>query len=147
MRLKKMTIEGALQFFGQKLKNELNEGNRQVFRMLLNAYNRYQEDEKDGVDYLFNLQSHEDLEHCVKCGMVASEINQLWVEGCDMNLNETNDIYFFYGYNHKELKVLALTYVQDMLVVYMDEILECMFKYPFAEDYKELWISFIEVVE
>ena len=36
-----------------------------ITRYVLDAYNAYQEQERDGVDYIFNIHNREDLACCV----------------------------------------------------------------------------------
>ena len=44
---------------------------------ILNAYNRFQEDERDGVDYIFDINKNEDLVCCANGGMTADEIARM----------------------------------------------------------------------
>ena len=63
---------------------------------LLNAYNRWQEDEKDGVDYIFHIDKQDDLISCVNGGMTSEDIVKLrkrtnaGMMDCKNALTETN---------------------------------------------------------
>ena len=57
-----------------RIKFMLNKPSGDYFNMLLLAYNRWQEDEHSGVDYIFNINNPDDLIDCIKGGLTADEI-------------------------------------------------------------------------
>ena len=46
--------------------------------MLLGAFNQWQEDERSGVDYIFDINNKEDLKYLVDNGMITA-IGIAWV--------------------------------------------------------------------
>ena len=76
----------------QKMTNENGCGN--VTLLVLGAYNRFQEDERDGADYIFNINDVNDLKCCIDGGMSTCEIssiyNKLREKHC--NLNQIYDL-------------------------------------------------------
>ena len=48
-----------------------------VLKMVLAAYNDYQESERDGVDYIFDIENTNDLKCCIDGGMTAKAIGGL----------------------------------------------------------------------
>ena len=55
-----------------------------AFEIALNAYNRYQEDECDGADYVFSIHFQNDLLDLVKRGTTAHEIADMVASGFTM---------------------------------------------------------------
>lgn len=76
----------------------------ETLSIILNAYNRYQEDERDGVDYIFDITDQDDLSYLVsKCDFSSAQIynvHALWVQ-------EKITPYFRYGVNYPEPKVIS----------------------------------------
>jgi hypothetical protein len=124
------------------LKNEIvneimkNFNNSSVFEKILKAYNRVETDERDGVDYLFNLNNQEDLLTLVRGGMTAKEIYEL-------QKNATETTYFFFGCNYKSPKCLTYNQVISQLKNSLDDIVKFMFAYPFVEEYRQLYVEFV----
>ena len=57
-----------------RITNDLNNGEPDIFGKVLDAYNRYQEDERGAVDYIFDLTNQSDLKCLVDNGLCATEI-------------------------------------------------------------------------
>lgn len=114
-----------------------------VFRMLLRAYNDYQESERDGVDYIFDINNTDDVIHCISGGMTMEEMVRLW-NGSQSNHTE----YFLYGVNYDEAKVFY-TYEQVVsnLIGWLDEVLSDIIAYPWYYDsYKEVYTAYVSDV-
>lgn len=103
--------------------------------LIFNAYNRMQEDETDGVDYIFNLNNQEDLIRCVKGGLKAKEIAELY--------QMRNSDYFYFGCNHEKPHNLTATELQNQLFNSIEDIVKFMLAYPFVKEYKELYIKYV----
>jgi hypothetical protein len=108
--------------------------------MLLKAYNRYQEDERDGVDYIFNINNQDDLITCIQGGLTAKEIvnfhNRVksWV-------NPTP--HFLFGCNHKEMKPMGRDNIVDAIVAVLDELIDNIIAYPWVEEYRAVYTHYI----
>ena len=108
--------------------------------MLLKAYNRYQEDQRDGVDYIFNINNQDDLITCIQGGLTAEEIvnfhNRVksWV-------NPTP--YFLFGCNHKEMKPMGRDNIIDAIVAVLDELIDKIMAYPWVEEYRAVYTYYI----
>jgi hypothetical protein len=62
--------------------------------MLLAAYNEWQEDEKDGADYIFDINDEKDLKYIVERGLLSAKGIAYVVDNVDTGLfrfNYTND--------------------------------------------------------
>jgi hypothetical protein len=108
--------------------------------MLLKAYNRYQEDERDGVDYIFNINNQDDLITCIQGGLTAEEIVKFhnrvksWV-------NPTP--HFLFGCNHKEMKPMGRDNIINAIVAVLDEIIDNIIAYPWVEEYRAVYTHYI----
>jgi hypothetical protein len=108
--------------------------------MLLKAYNRYQEDERDGVDYIFSINNKDDLITCIKGGLTAEDIvnfhNRIksWA-------NPTP--HFLFGCNHKEMKPMGSDNIVDAIVAVLDELLDNIITYPWVEEYRAVYTHYI----
>ena len=102
--------------------------------LIFKAYNRMQEDETDGTDYIFDLNKQKDLVCCIKGGLTAEEIAILY------NLGETK--YFHFNAN-KGAYSLSIQEMENLLFSSIDDIVRFMFAYPFIEEYKELYTKYV----
>jgi len=105
---------------------------------ILKVYNDYQENEKDGIDYIFNMNNNEDLICIIKGGCTAYEIGMAFIS----NTNKRNNTsFFFYGINHPKIEMLNLLEIYNILILYREEIAMYILKYP--NRYMGLYNKFI----
>jgi hypothetical protein len=109
-----------------------------IFNKVLMAYNQYQEDERFGVDYIFDLDNQEDLKTLVKCGVTAAEISRLYNDNESANSN-----YLYCGENHTNLRCLNMNELFYQLTANMEEIVLCMLAYPYIDGYTPLYQEFV----
>lgn len=76
-----------------KEKNKRDE----LYANLLSIYNAYQENERDGVDYIFNLYDREDAK-CLLDVVSIADLADLHQDVVDGKATQ----YFFFGQNHDE---------------------------------------------
>lgn len=111
--------------------------NENLIAVTLDAYNCYQEEERDGVDYIFNLNNADDLKCCVEGGLTASEIAEM-VNNVEKKYYTP---YFFFGVNHPSPKQLkGFKKLTDQLIANVDEVVRKALAYPFFDGYKEFYI-------
>ena len=116
-------------FTGNKLDNLLH--------IVLDAFNLYQEGERDGVDYLFHIENMDDVKCCIHGGMTTKEIAAAYF---DFKAHHHTG-YFFFGQNYSEPKMVATqAELIDIFVGYLHDILLRVFCYPYSsEAYKALY--------
>lgn len=108
--------------------------------MLLKAYNRYQEDERDGVDYIFNINNQDDLITCIQGGLTAKDIVnfhnkvQSWAKPTP---------HFLFGCNHKEMTPMGSDNIVDAIVAVLDELIDNIIAYPWVEEYRAVYTYYI----
>lgn len=108
----------------------------QCRQMLLKAYNRYQEDERDGVDYIFNILNQNDLITCVKGGLTAYDIT-------DFNSKVNSTIHFLFGCNHKEMIPMRTDDIINAILSVLDEIVDNVLAYPWVDEYRAVYTHYI----
>lgn len=106
---------------------------------LLNLYNRFQEDERNGVDYLFSISSNEDVMTCLKGGMTINELHSL----LDENEETSNTPLFFFGENHTTPRLISVDAFKEQLYTHGYELAECIVAYPWVEEYRYFYTKFV----
>lgn len=102
--------------------------------IFLKAYNRWQEDEHNGVDYIFNINNPDDLIDCIKGGLTADEIANF------VRVYVTPN--FLFGCNHK-LIPLSKTKIVKFIIDNLDDIVDCIIAYPWVEEYRSIYTDVV----
>ena len=122
----------------EKLKNDiissLNNDDVLTMAIVVNAYNRWNEDEKDGVDYIFNIGKPEDLICCIEGGMTAIDIANLY------NAKVTK---FMFGQNRETPEPLTFLDLKTLLTDNMDSIIDNVITYPNIKEYGTIYEYYI----
>ena len=135
-------MQKIIESMPKRIANDLRKNhlyNTEVFEMVLAAYNRYCEDEKCGVDYIFNIYNQNDLECCVKGGMTAEEIVTLYN---DAQYKTSN--YFFCDENHGIKAIDSFEETLDILIDMLDEVCENVMTYVTrCSEYQALYEKYV----
>lgn len=105
-------------------------------------WNRFSEDEKNGVDYMFNFNNKEDIISLLKCKNFNSHTL------CDIvldfkNKHDVNTSYFLYNDETMCYQSLSMDYILKLILTYIDEIVTCILSYPFVDEYKTFYLYFM----
>jgi hypothetical protein len=114
-----------------------------ALEMVLAAYNRMQDDERNGVDYIFDITNQEDLQYLVtNCGLCVNEIAYLW-----NRVQSEKDLlpYFLYGENYTNPHMIGtLKDLQRNMIAWLDELLPFVFKYVTrCEEYQAIYEEYV----
>ena len=141
-------MKKAIESMVQKVSNAIIKDTRNVFsvegdmvlKMVLAAYNDFQESERDGVDYIFDIENTDDLKCCIDGGMTAKEIGGLYLGSHSRHLR-----YFYFGCNHPTAEPIAnWETLRQQLVSWLPDLIPNVLAYPFAyESYKELYVRYV----
>lgn len=104
--------------------------NEKVFFCMLDAYNRYCEDEMDGANYIFDMTKQKDFVCLVEGGMTLVDAQRL------------GQCRFLIIRDNKYL-VLNQSSVLNCILGLLEEIIVCVLKYPFVEEYKIIYQMFV----
>ena len=131
--MNKETFDALLSEFTTYIEKNINYDGTLLYAVLC-AYNQWQEDERDGVDYIFNIYNNDDLKCCIEGGLNANDISLL-VNGVTKQ-DKTN--YFFFGCNHPSpLQINNNDGLIQVLVGNIGGFLPYVFVYP--SSYGELY--------
>ena len=110
--------------------------NGELLKLVLDAYNTYQEEERDGVDYIFDINKPEDLKCCIEGGMTAKEVAWLYEQS---QVNTTPFFYFSVNYQHPK-PIMNYNALMSNLVAWLDNVLPCVLAYPYLlKSYEKLY--------
>lgn len=106
-----------------------------AFSCIFAAYNRFQEDERDGVDYLFDINNNDDSACVIKGGMTIEELFNL-NKKCD----QLDKRYYFFGHNHTTPELVGMLGVKNTIKGVSYEIAEYVIKlHDDVEEYDGLY--------
>ena len=110
-----------------------------ALNIVLSAYNTFQETERDGVDYIFNIDNKEDLSCCIEGGMTADEIAHI------VNESQGKTKYFYFGHNHSKAELIASeTQLVANLVAWLDDMIPNICEYVMHyESYLSFYTYFV----
>ena len=113
-----------------------------VLEMVLAAYNRMQDDERNGVDYIFDITDREDLQYLVTNGdLCVTDIAWIW------NKVQTESLLplFLYGENYSAPHMVGtLEDLQRNMIAWLDELLPFVFKYVTrCEEYQAIYERYV----
>jgi hypothetical protein len=97
----------------------------EIFNLVFDVYNEYQESERDGVDYIFDLNKKEDLIVCIKGGLTARMVQKL-VNKLDDGFTQ----YFYFGCNYPTPISIKFKDLKTNLYNYLDELVDYIIAYP-----------------
>lgn len=109
-----------------------------IFNLVLDVYNEYQDSERDGVDYIFDLNKKEDLIVCIKGGITARMVQEL-VNKLDDGFTQ----YFYFGYNYPTPISIKFKDLKTNLYNYLDELVDYIVAYPFEGACRKLYTILI----
>lgn len=84
------------------IEQDTTANDNELLNELLAAYNTYQEQERDSVDYIFNVNNPQDIICCVKGGLSRNELQNLLNE-----CSEKNCDLFLFGVNHPTAELMT----------------------------------------
>ena len=102
-------------------------------QLVLAAYNRYQEDEHDGDQYIFDINNADDLKCCVDGGLTANEIYDMVKLNCK---------YFTFG--RPTFTIIGMDELRDLLSGYLEDVVWCALMYVSrCEEYAALYEHYV----
>lgn len=134
---KKEALNNLVTIIAEETKRNLPT-NMNLILYTLDAYNRYQEEERDGVDYIFSINNADDLKCCVEGGLTADEIAKIVNNVINKKCYTP---YFFFGVNHKSPKQIKdFKELTDQLIANVEEVVRKALAFPFIDGYKEFYL-------
>ena len=134
-------IKTIVETIKQRIIEDIKDGGGYVaIKKILAAYNKYQEDECDGVDYIFSLDKKDDLVCCIEGGLTAKQISDMVTNSVE---NEALK-YFHFGQNYdKPHQVKNHKEFFNTLTQNLDVIICWVLTYPNSEGYEDVYRYYI----
>lgn len=104
------------------------------FNLVLSAYNTYCNEEKDGADYIFDLENKNDLISLIKGGMKTEDIVSL--------VGDRKSRYIVINERHQYVP-MRIDEVKSNIKMYAYEIMESVIYFPYIEEYKNVYQKII----
>jgi len=134
--MSKSIISTTIDNLIQMVADRLVKGQR--YDLLFAAYNRWQEDERDGVDYIFDVEKPEDVICCLQGGLTIEQLHSI------LDAKETDGIqYFYFGCNYPTPTLITQEKLIGILKSFADDIVMYAIAYPSVEEYKAIYELFI----
>lgn len=128
--LEKMAKHISENVFAKIVENAIANDDGISIQLAIDTYNAYQENERDGVDYIFDLDDAHDLRTCISGGLTAKEISGLYNE----SLCEGCTKFFMFGVNHSKPIILTKYELKTALLGMAEEIIADMIMHPHSYD-------------
>lgn len=132
-------INNLVEKIEERLRYELEQDtceSKKVTMLLLRAYNKFQEDERDGVDYIFDITSWDDVKCCADGGMTTKEFNDAF----NKYMNGKYTQYFQFGYDRKNIELFgSMNDIREYLKDRLDLFIRQMLYHHDREEYAALY--------
>lgn len=142
------SLNGVIGYIKRRISTLMQQHDAEILGQVLNAYNRYQEDERDGADYIFDFNNPDDLKCMVSGGLTAQEI--AW----GIEFAKQNGYLPLYRFGDTTIENVNLTAVGNrsdlirLMDAYLDTIIPYVILYPYVDEYKVIYLrALTEVVE
>jgi hypothetical protein len=121
-----------------ELLNKDEEKSKKAFDIVFNAYNKFQEEERDGLDYIFKADNADDTKTLGKGGYTFIDFMRAY------NASPKKSDYFMAGINHVGIEFMDKKEVVRQLSSYLNEIVIQTIINPYLMGYKELYNEYIK---
>lgn len=140
MELLENSIRNIVTSLARCIKEDIRtETDGETFNMVFRAYNKFQENERMGVDYIFNLENKNDVIECLNCGLTTKDIAKLYNES---QVNTTT-CFFYHTSNHPTPEPLTWENLCQLMFDELDAILYAVIAYPWVESYREIYTMYV----
>ena len=122
-----------------RIENELKSKDEETISLIFDCNNDYQESQRGGVDYIFDLNNQEDLRCCVEGGLTWKEIAKMEeIDICGRNP-------YFFGVNHEQPRqIKSMDELIGELIMWVEEIVRDVMNTPYAYgSYSQLYTKYV----
>ena len=122
------------------LSSENEDKKEKAFNITLKAYNAYQDDVRNGVDYIFNATDVEDCKTLAKCGITLKEYHDA------VMASEIKSDYFFCGENYPQITFLSKTKMFAQIWGNFEDVIKHAMIQPYIDGYNQLFHNYISYI-
>ena len=139
-----ITLQEIINNIVSGIKSDLSSDNEdkkeKAFNIALKAYNAYQDNERNGVDYIFDANNVEDCKTLAKCGTTLKEYHDA------VMASEIKSDYFFCGVNHPEIVFLSKTTMFAQIWANLEDVIKHAMVQPYIDGYNQLFHNYISYI-
>jgi hypothetical protein len=136
-----ITFQEIINNIVSNIKSDLSSDNEEkkekAFNITLKAYNAYQDNERDSVDYIFDANNVEDCKVLAKCGTTLKEYHD------SVMASEIKSDYFFCGVNHPQITFLSKTTMFAQIWANLEDVIKHTMVQPNLDGYNQLFHNYI----
>lgn len=141
-------IDAVSNAIADDLMNSNAEKRNELLTKLLKANNDYENDERDGIDYIYDINNSEDLRLLLKNEFLdAKEISVIWTAYS----NGLSTQYFYFGYDYSNIttkasivKIKSLDDLCNIILGNIEGVVRCIIAYPYAyKSYEDLYVEYV----
>lgn len=133
-------LEKLIEKLSADIKFDIIRGDKDTIAMMLDAYNDYQESERDGVDYIFDLENKDEIISLLKQGMTLDELSELM---CGFR-EKKHAKYFFFGCNHIKPEPIKDEKQLTSILSDTEYVVADIIKYPYAyKSYENVYKEYV----
>ena len=104
--------------------------------LVLAAYNRFQEDERDGADYIFDMTEWSDINCCAEGGLSVNEFNAMFNDYC----NGKTTRFFRFGHSKNHVEAFETwEQLKTYLTNFLNSVITHMITFHDVDGYKQLF--------
>lgn len=136
------TIIDLVKLITERIKTDIlrdNENSTKLLDKVFNAYNDFQTDERNGVDYIFDIDNPGDVIECIRAGLVAKDIAHIYNE----SQTNTTRYFFYHRENHPKPELMTWEQFRDLLLDELEHVLYAVIAYPWVESYSIIYGEYI----
>ena len=127
----------------RELATTSGDNGKEFLGIMLRSFNTYCEQQRNGIDYLFDINNSEDLKCCCEGGLGAKDIARLYINF----VRNHNTPLFAYDENHRHPELVPSWYeAAHIFSAFAREIVIDMLAYPnlYAELYAHCVTNYIQ---
>ena len=136
------TIIDLVKLTTERIKTDIlrdDENSTKLLNKVFNAYNDFQTDERNCVDYIFDIDNPGDVIECIRAGLVAKDIAHIYNE----SQTNTTRYFFYHRENHPKPELMTWEQFRGLLLDELEHVLYAVVAYPWVESYCIIYGEYI----
>ena len=139
-----ITLQEIINNIVSGIKSDLSSDNEdkkeKAFNIALKAYNAYQDNERNSVDYIFDANNVEDCKALAKVGTTLKEFHDA------VMTSEIKSDYFFCGENYPQITFLSKTKMFAQIWGNLEDVIKHAMIQPYLDGYNQLFHNYISYI-
>lgn len=133
-------IDNIVNIIKSDLLSDNEDKKEKAFNITLKAYNAYQDNERNSVDYIFDANNVEDCKTLAKVGTTLKEYHDA------VMASEIKSDYFFCGENYPQITFLSKTNIFAQIWGNLEDVIKHAMIQPYLDGYNQLFHNYISYI-